>query len=548
MGLIERLTAEATSLKGALRTLKMTTPIAKHPARVFPHVITELAAKYGDAPALLSDRERFSYRELAARSNRYSRWALTQGIGKGDTICLLMPGRPEFVALWVGITRAGGAVALLNTNLTGMALAHCINVVTPKHIIVAAELFPSLATVQALIRGNAKIWLHGDADANFARIDREIETLPDDELAINRTITIEDRALYIYTSGTTGMPKAANMNHYRVMLATHAFAGVMDTRATDRMYDCLPLYHTAGGLLATGALLIRGGSVVIREKFSAHEFWDDVVRWDCTCFQYIGELCRYLINSPPKPAERGQRLAVQFRRQGGRGRPAGLVGGRALPDQGRALRRRAPAAGARRERLLHRMQGRRARRGDRQDPERRVATRATLRGLCQRGRDRQEDPARRVQEGRRVVPHRRPHAQGQARLLLFHRPHRRHLPLEGRERLDHGGRGGGRPFRRRAGGQRLRRCRSRPRGPRRHGRDRRQGQPQPHRTARAPCAATARLCATVVFAHPPRDRRHVDLQAKEARPGEGRLRSRSHHRSDLLQRSAEEGLRARRSG
>ena len=66
MGLIERLTAEATSLKGALRTLKMTTPIAKHPTRVFPQVITELAAKYGDAPALLSDRERFSYRELAA--------------------------------------------------------------------------------------------------------------------------------------------------------------------------------------------------------------------------------------------------------------------------------------------------------------------------------------------------------------------------------------------------------------------------------------------------------------------------------------------------
>jgi fatty-acyl-CoA synthase len=308
MGLIERLTAEATSLKGALRTLKMTTPIAKHPTRVFPQVITELAAKYGDAPALLSDRERFSYRELAARSNRYSRWALTQGVSKGDTICLLMPGRPEFVALWVGVTRVGGAVALINTNLTGMALAHCINVVAPKHIIVAAELFPSLATVQALIRGNAKIWLHGDADANFARIDREIEALPDDELAITRTITIEDRALYIYTSGTTGMPKAANMNHYRVMLATHAFAGVMDTRASDRMYDCLPLYHTAGGLLATGALLIRGGSVVIREKFSAHEFWDDVVRWDCTCFQYIGELCRYLLNSPPKPAERAHRL------------------------------------------------------------------------------------------------------------------------------------------------------------------------------------------------------------------------------------------------
>ena len=75
----------------------------------------------------------------------------------------------------------------------------------------------------------------------------------------------------------------------------------MDTKPTDRMYDCLPMYHTAGGLVATGAVLLNGGSVVIREKFSAREFWDDVVRYDCTLFQYIGELCRYLVNSPPNP-------------------------------------------------------------------------------------------------------------------------------------------------------------------------------------------------------------------------------------------------------
>jgi fatty-acyl-CoA synthase len=310
MGLIERLKADATCLRGALRTLHMTTPIAKNPTRVFPHVVAELAEKHGDAPALLSDRERFSYRQLAGRSNRYARWALAQGLEKGDTVCLMMPGRPEFVALWVGITRVGGVVALINTNLTGMALAHCINVVKPKHVIVAAELFESLESARALISPDVKIWLHGDANANFARIDREIDSLPDDDVAITRTLTIEDRALYIYTSGTTGLPKAANMNHYRVMLATHAFAGVMDTRPSDRMYDCLPLYHTAGGLLATGALLVRGGSVVIREKFSAREFWEDVVRWECTCFQYIGELCRYLINSAPQPQEQAHRLRL----------------------------------------------------------------------------------------------------------------------------------------------------------------------------------------------------------------------------------------------
>jgi len=310
MTVIDRLRGDATYLKGALRILKMTTPIARNPTRIFPQLIAELADRYGDAPALISDRESFSYRDLAGRANRYARWALAQGLGRGDTVCLLMPGRPEFLAVWIGITRVGGVVALLNTNLTGLALAHCINVVSPKHIIVAAELFEPLERARPLIKGNAKIWLHGDANANFTRIDREIDATPGDDLAIDRHLTIEDRALYIYTSGTTGMPKAANLNHYRVMLASHAFAGVMDTRASDRMYDCLPLYHTAGGVVATGALLIKGGSVVIREKFSAREFWDDVERFECTCFQYIGELCRYLVNSPPSPKERSHRLRL----------------------------------------------------------------------------------------------------------------------------------------------------------------------------------------------------------------------------------------------
>ena len=316
MGLIERLTADVASLAGALRILRMTTPIAKNPTRIFPTVVEDLADKFGDAPALLSDRERFTYRELAARSNRYARWALAQGVGKGDTVCLMMPNRPEFLAVWLGVTRVGGVVALINTNLTGMALAHCVNVVNPKHIIVAAELLEPLQAARMHITSGATLWLHGDADADtnadLPRIDRAIDGLSGDKLAAadRPPLTIEDRALYIYTSGTTGLPKAANVNHYRMMLASHAFAGVMDTRASDRMYDCLPLYHTAGGLVATGAVLLNGGAVVIREKFSAREFWDDVVRWDCTLFQYIGELCRYLVNSPPHPQERAHRLRL----------------------------------------------------------------------------------------------------------------------------------------------------------------------------------------------------------------------------------------------
>jgi fatty-acyl-CoA synthase len=315
MGLFERLKDDVTFLKGALRALRMTIPIAKNPTRVFPHVVDELAERYGDAPALIGVRETFSYTQLGARANRYARWAHTQGLGKGETVCLLMPNRPEYMAVWIGITHAGGAVALLNTNLVGLSLSHCIDVVEAKHVIVASELMDSFATIEPQLKSKPKIWLHGehsDPAKQRARIDRALDTLSGSPLDASerRPLTIEDRALYIYTSGTTGMPKAANVNHYRVMLACFGFAGVMDTTGADRMYDCLPMYHTVGGLVATGALLVNGGSVVIRERFSASEFWDDVVRNDCTLFQYIGELCRYLQHSPHNPIETRHRLRL----------------------------------------------------------------------------------------------------------------------------------------------------------------------------------------------------------------------------------------------
>ena len=132
--------ASSSPAKAWLRALERTAPIAANPARTLPAMLDALAAAHGDAPALASDAESLSYRALAARANRYARWALAQGLAKGETVGLLMPNRPDYMAAWLGISRIGGVVALLNTNLTGEALAHCIDIVAPRHIIVASEL------------------------------------------------------------------------------------------------------------------------------------------------------------------------------------------------------------------------------------------------------------------------------------------------------------------------------------------------------------------------------------------------------------------------
>ena len=298
-----------------LRALELTKSVASRQVRLLPVTIEEVAEQVGDGVALLGDRETLSFRELVEQSRRYARWALKLGVAKQQVVCLLMPNCPQYMAIWLGITRVGGVVALLNTTLPGRSLAHCIDIVEPAHIIVAQELMPVVEDARQHLTTNPRIWVHGSGagnDSEAADIDCIINGLSGGRLSDVEGVppSITDRALLIYTSGTTGLPKAANVSHQRLLIWSLWFAGMMNTRVSDRMYNCLPMYHSIGGVVATGAVLVNGGSVVIRESFSASRFWDDVTGWNCTLFQYIGELCRYLLLAPPHPRERAHRIRL----------------------------------------------------------------------------------------------------------------------------------------------------------------------------------------------------------------------------------------------
>ena len=167
------------------------------------------------------------------RINQYARWALDRGIGPGEVVGLLMTNRPEYLAIWLGISSVGGVVSLLNVNLTGASLAHCINVVSPEHLIVASEFAVQLVAALPAVSRPPTIWMHGNQPSSWPRLDLEIEAKSDAALSEHekRPPAIEDRALYIYTSGTTGLPKAANVSHAKVMQWSHWFAGMMNVQS-----------------------------------------------------------------------------------------------------------------------------------------------------------------------------------------------------------------------------------------------------------------------------------------------------------------------------
>jgi fatty-acyl-CoA synthase len=312
MALLQRLASEFAYLKGSLRILRRTSPIARNPRVTINDVLPEVCARFADRPALVAEGQAWSFADLDARVNRVARWARSRGIGKGDVVALLMGNRPDYLCIWLGVARAGGATALINTNLAGAALAHSVGIVKARVAVVGAEHLGAWQQARPLLAEAPDLWVHGAADGPHPRLDDMLDGLSADPLpeAERPRLTIEDRCVFIYTSGTTGLPKAANINHYRIMAMARGFSALMDTGPDDRMYDCLPMYHSNGGVLATLGTLVEGGSVVIRDRFSARDFWSDIVRHDCTLFFYIGELCRYLANTPEGPNDRAHRIRL----------------------------------------------------------------------------------------------------------------------------------------------------------------------------------------------------------------------------------------------
>ena len=302
----------ASPARAWLRALETTAQATRDAERILPRAITEWARKYGDAPALVGDRERFSFRALEARMNQYSRWALSGGVTSGQTIALMMGNRPEYFAIWLGLTQVGAIVALISPDLRAPAVAHALTVARAQRVIAAAECADVCAEAIAGLDGTIEIWVHGGGRSEKRRIDLAVSNqsggaLVEDE---RRPVSLADRALRIFTSGTTGMPKAAEVSHRRLVVWSHWFAGLAGLTASDRLYNCLPMHHSVGGVVAVAAPLVFGGSVAIAERFSARGFWDDVARWECTCIQYIGELCRFLVAAPIHPKEKDHKVRI----------------------------------------------------------------------------------------------------------------------------------------------------------------------------------------------------------------------------------------------
>ncbi|XP_045922194.1 long-chain fatty acid transport protein 6 isoform X1 [Micropterus dolomieu] len=258
-------------------------------------------------PFIIFENQTLTYQDVDRRSNQFANALRTEGsLKQGDIVALLMFNEPDFICVWLGLCKLGCEVAFLNVNIKPKSLLHCIQSCGAGTLVVGADFVCMVEEVLPdLKRDNMAMWVvdYTSPSKDFSSLLDKLEHMSGETLSDLPKVHFMSNFLFIFTSGTTGVSKAARVGHLKAILSM-AFFQMCGATSDDIIYITLPLYHMSASLLGIGGCIHLGATCVLKKKFSASQFWKDCVKHNVTVVQYIGELCRYLVNHPKVPEER----------------------------------------------------------------------------------------------------------------------------------------------------------------------------------------------------------------------------------------------------
>jgi fatty-acyl-CoA synthase len=223
--------------------------------RTVGELFRSCAQIHASSTAIEYQGRQISYRQISDRVERLTAVLASHGLRRGDCVALLSHNRPEYFEVELAAANLGVMTACLNWRLSQRELAYCMELVSPKLVIVEEELAANLTS--GAIAGRAMI----EISPQYERLLQRHSAHPAPISAES-----EDGLVILYTSGTTGLPKGAVISHRAMVMRALVFTSELNISHRDAFVAWAPMFHMAStdhGL----ATLLRGGTVVMIDGF-----------------------------------------------------------------------------------------------------------------------------------------------------------------------------------------------------------------------------------------------------------------------------------------
>ena len=286
------------------------------PARehcVVRYLIDRWAAERGDQPYVIFDGGRhWTYRELREQVIAIAAGLQRAGVQQGEHVLCWQPNTPEMLLTYYALNYLGAVYVPINTAYRGGVLEHVIENSDAKLAVVHTDLVPRLQEValakleRLVVTGTEEVPPAPLPAVLFATLTgNEAELRP-----LARPIEPWDTQSIIYTSGTTG-PSKGVLSSYLHMYTNPGPEAWHFIDGADRFLVNMPMFHI-GGMGLSFAMLARGGSIVLPERFSTDTFWPLVRETGTTAVFLLGVMATFLLKAPAGPQDRDHRVRKCF--------------------------------------------------------------------------------------------------------------------------------------------------------------------------------------------------------------------------------------------
>lgn len=263
--------------------------------------------------------ESFTFAQTLERAEAIGRGLLEAGGEHGDRLLMMAPNRSEIVLSWFGAALAGMVEVPINTAYMGAFLEHQVRTTAPRFAIILADYAERFIEGETSAYGSIeRFYLLGDEDAQ----ERAIEALraggrdaapyaelprPDSTIEFPEVDRRDSGAIF-FTSGTTGLSKGVNMSHSQLCFVSQQLIALVRLTDQDTHMSVGPLFHGNAQFLAASPDLIAGARFVLREKFSASRWIDQIRDCGATVTNFIGVMMDWTYQQPERPDDAANQL------------------------------------------------------------------------------------------------------------------------------------------------------------------------------------------------------------------------------------------------